>query len=165
MQQQKVLIYGTRANPLSFFLTRSLNRRLTAHNVFCVDTMASRKNSRLLPMRDVYNCNELPDLGEGLRLQDFVEENAITDVIDMTNRSCIHRDPESTSGSNIESLPLGVRVFSPVFTTPLDLREHKEMRAQSRAPVMPGMVYPFKLAQYNFPCDLGTYIIWQSYMP
>ena len=57
-----MLIYGTRANPLSFFLSRSLNRRLTNQNVFSIDTLETREQNRHLPIRDNYRCNELPDL-------------------------------------------------------------------------------------------------------
>ena len=81
-----MLIYGTRANPLSFFLTRSLNLRLTANNVFCVDTKQTKEKVRLIPMRDVYNCIEIPELEDPEQLQAIVADNQITDVVDMTNR-------------------------------------------------------------------------------
>lgn len=28
---------------------------------------------------------------------------------------------------------------------------------------MPGIVYPFQLERYQFPCDLASYLFWQSY--
>ena len=83
-----MLIFGTRANPLSYFLTRSLNIRLHASNVYCVDTPATREQNRLLPIRDVYGCTQLPDLQDQGLLDNIVGENEITDVIDMTNTSC-----------------------------------------------------------------------------
>ena len=60
---QKVLIYGTRASPLSLQLSRSLNLRLTAANVFSLDTEITRSKNRLLPMTDKkFQCNELSDM-------------------------------------------------------------------------------------------------------
>lgn len=85
MQPQKVLIFGTRANPLSFFLSRNLNRRLNATNVFCVDTPETRAQNRLMPVREVFTCKELPDLEDSEALQQVIEENQITDIVDMTN--------------------------------------------------------------------------------
>ena len=29
-------------------------------------------------------------------------------------------------------------------------------------PILPGIVYPFQLTSYRFPCDLGTYIFWNN---
>ena len=68
-QPQKVLIYGTRANPLSFFLCRSLNIRLSATNVFSIDTPLTRSQNRLMPIREVFNCSQLPDLEDSAALE------------------------------------------------------------------------------------------------
>ena len=62
--------------------------RLSANNVFCIDTKITREQSRLIPMRDVFNCTELPVLEDTAQLEAIVAENQITDVVDMTNRSC-----------------------------------------------------------------------------
>ena len=72
MQPQKVLIYGTRANPLSFFLSRRLNLRLHASNVYCLDTTITRGQNRLLPIRDVFGCIELPDLTDVAAIEQVI---------------------------------------------------------------------------------------------
>ena len=33
----------------------------------------------------------------------------------------------------------------------------------STKPILPGVVYPFLLSEYRFPCDVGTYIFWNNY--
>ena len=86
-----------------------------------------------------------------------MSENQITDVIDMTNTSC-------KEGTEKITLPSEIRLFTPVFTTPLDNRQHKANRRQVRTPILPGITYPFELTSYNFPCDLGTYLFWHNYM-
>ena len=98
----------------------------------------------------------------------MVTDSEITDVIDMTKSGKKEFEQETESNEQIqhinsESLPKGVRLFSPIFTTPLGLREHKLSRKLDRSPVMPGIVYPFPLEKYQFPCDIGSYIFWQSY--
>ena len=72
MQPQKILIYGTRSSPLSFFLGRRLNIWLGAKNIYCVDTPITRSQNRLLPIRDVFGCNELPDLTDAAALESIV---------------------------------------------------------------------------------------------
>ena len=141
-QAQKVLVYGTRAHPLSFFLTRSLNRRVTANNVFSMDTLETREENRHLPIReDRYNCKELPDLQHKDHLESVITENEITDVIDMTNTSCKVRTDDDED-EKLE-VPKDVRLFTPIFTTPTNIREQKSCRSQLRSPIMPGIVYPF----------------------
>jgi len=39
----------------------------------------------MIPMRDVYSCNELPQFDYSQQLEKIVAENQITDVVDMTN--------------------------------------------------------------------------------
>ena len=128
---QRVLIYGTRANPLSFFLSRSLNLRLSANNVFCIDTVQTKDQVRLIPMRDVYSCNELPVLEDSSQLESIIQENQITDVVDMTNRDCESRLASLSSGEESDSeqsskglgLPADVRIFAPKFSTPTIIRQ------------------------------------------
>ena len=74
--------------------------RLRATNVYSIDTSATRESTRLLPLRDVYNCTELPDLGESDALGELIEQHEITDVIDMTNTSC---KPKPAEGAEDES--------------------------------------------------------------
>ena len=95
----------------------------------------------------------------------MVADNEITDVIDMTKSGKKETEQEIESNEQIssDSLPKGVRLFSPIFTTPLGLREQKLSRKLCYSPVMPGIVYPFPLEKYQFPCDIGSYIFWQSY--
>ena len=99
----------------------------------------------------------------------MVADNEITDVIDMTKSGKKETEQESELNEqqmqqiSSESLPKEVRLFSPIFTTPLGLREHKLSRKLDRSPIMPGIVYPFPLEKYQFPCDIGSYIFWQSY--
>mgnify|MGYP001082842771 FL=1 len=120
-----MLIYGTRANPLSFFLSRSLNVRLSTTNVFCIDTETSRQESRLLTISENnFQCNELQDMTSQADLARVVDQNKITDIIDMTNRDC----REGGELSKIPDLPESVRLFSPIFTTPLDITEYKACR-------------------------------------
>ena len=58
-----MLIYGTRASPLSLQLSRSLNLRLTAANVFSLDTNITRDKNRLLAITDnKFQCKELSDV-------------------------------------------------------------------------------------------------------
>ena len=114
MQQKKVLIFGTRANPLSFFLSRSLNLRLNATNVYSVDTVQTREQLRLISLRDVYNCNELPDLPERTSgILQIVVENQITDVIDMRYRQCSHKTEDEPA--MIQGLPADVNLITPIF--------------------------------------------------
>lgn len=92
-------MYGTRANPLSFFLSRNLNLRLTANNVYCVDTVMTQQESRLTPMRDLFTCTELPVMEDLKQLEEIVAKNEITDVIDMTNRACTSKTAEMEAES------------------------------------------------------------------
>lgn len=78
----------------------------------------------------------------------------------MTNN---RRSGEKEEPNELKGLSGSVNLFTPVFTTPLDIRAMKACRSESRKPLLPGIVYPFELAQYRFPCDLGSHIFWQSY--
>ena len=163
MQPQKILIYGTRSSPLSFFLSRKLNIWLGAKNIYCVDTPVTRAQNRLLPIRDVFGCNELPDLTDAAALESIITENQITDVIDMTNTPFIKAEEEGTV-QDLKHLPENVKLFTPIFTTPLDIRKQKAASKEgNRRPILPGIVYPFQLTDYRFPCDLGTYLFWENY--
>jgi len=54
----------------------------------------------------------------------IIDLNEITDVIDMTNTSC-----GTDHDIKIEEyIPKDVRLFTPVFTTPLDLKRFRESR-------------------------------------
>ena len=157
---QKVLIYGTHANPLSLLLSRSLNLHLSASNVFCVDTESSRQQNRLHSTRDNFqSINELSDLTSQDDLHMILDQNQITDIVDLTNTSC----KIETEHDKITGLPDSVRLFTPIFSTPLDILEHKASRQQKHSPVLPGIVYPFHLAKYRFPCDLGTFLFSADY--
>ena len=112
------MIYGTRSNPLSFFLTRSLNRTLSGNNVYCIDTNVTKGQNRHESVRDRYSCNELPVLEDQAHLEQIVSENKITDVIDMTNTSCKDEDDHD----KIQGLPEDIKLFTPIFTTPIDNR-------------------------------------------
>lgn len=93
-----------------------------------------------------------------------MQENQITDVVDMTNSAAQTSDQEdSDSKAILEGLPKETRLFTPIFTTPNSLREHKQSKQSTQSPVMPGIVYPFQLERYQFPCDLASYLFWQSY--
>ena len=120
-------------------------------------------------MRDSYNCNEVEPLTndetkEG-QLTKIIAENEITDVIDMTNTACkrAEEEPDCEILKNVTSSQ-SVHLFTPIFSTPLDIRMHKACRKQTFSPILPGICYPFELAAYKFPCDLGTHLFWQSYM-
>lgn len=128
--------------------------------MYCVDTPATRDQNRLLPIRDVYGCTQLPDLDDQALLENVVGENEITDVIDMTNTSCKTLEDEVAPVTNLQE---GVRVFTPIFTTPLDIRGFKSQMTQTLSPILPGIVYPFELSEYRFPCDFASYLFWQNY--
>ena len=115
--------------------------------------------NRLIPLRDKFDCHNLDDLESARDLSHVIAEHEITDLIDMTNMECKSKTSECSvdSGAKIESVPIRkllhsgnptadkeqVRLFTPVFTTPTDIREHKACRPQSRSPILPGIVYPF----------------------
>ena len=83
-------------------------------------------------------------------------------MIDLTNTAC-NAVAEDQSSSGVYELPKEIRLFTPIFTTPTNLRKHKECRKQLYSPIFPGIVFPFELNSYQFPCDLGTYLFWQNY--
>ena len=69
-----MLIYGTRASPLSLQLSRSLNLRLTATNVFSLDTEITRTKNRLLPITDKkFQCKELSDMTSPDALHEIID--------------------------------------------------------------------------------------------
>ena len=71
---------------------------------------------------------------------------------------------EHGTEQNIKNMPEAVRLFTPNFTTPLDIRTQKtESKEGNRRPILPGIVYPFQLIETRFPCDLGTYLFWETY--
>lgn len=119
------MIYGSRAHPLSFLLSRTLNSRLSIANVFCVDSEQSRSQNRLLSISDNnFQCTQLTDMRSRDDLGRIIDQNQITDVIDMTNTAC----KEEGELDRISDLPESVRIFSPIFTTPLDIQAHKASR-------------------------------------
>ena len=52
-----------------------------------MDTEITRSHNRLAEIRDKFTCIELPDI-EADKLEQIVQENEITDVIDLTNTAC-----------------------------------------------------------------------------
>ena len=52
-----------------------------------MDTEETRSHNRLAEIRDKFTCIELPDI-EADKLEQIVQENEITDVIDLTNTAC-----------------------------------------------------------------------------
>ena len=98
-----------------------------------------------MPVRDVFTCSELPVLEDKAQLGEIVQSNEITDVIDMTNRSCVHKVVEEAElQENLkEYLPSDVNVFTPIFTTPTDIKRHRRGHQSQRSPILPGVVYPF----------------------
>ena len=56
-----------------------------------------------------------------------------------------------------------MRLFTPIFTTPLDILSFKASRQSLQKPVLPGIIYPFRLAEYHFPCDLGSYLFYSNF--
>lgn len=72
-------------------------------------------------------------------------------------------ESDSESANSRLSLSQEVRLFTPKFSTPTIIRQIRKGYQPSRSPVLPGIVYPFQLERYNFPCDIGTYIFWQNY--
>ena len=64
-----MLIYGARASPLSYFLSRTLNLRCHASNVFVVDSAASRAANKLPATRDKFTCQLLDDVAEGAEVE------------------------------------------------------------------------------------------------
>ena len=109
------------------------------------------------------------------KLRQIIEQNEITEVIDMTNTACKRNQSDSDKsavlGNNASDLTIltnttedpSIRLFTPIFTTPLDIFLNKACRKQKHSPILPGICYPFELKEYRFPCDLGTYIFWQGY--
>ena len=79
----------------------------------------------------------------------------------MTN-SCYRPDADDEK-EKLTNLPDAVRLFSPIFTTPLDILAYKASRQSMQEPVLPGIVYPFRLAEYRFPCDLGSYLFYANF--
>ena len=117
-----------------------------------------------MPIRDSYTCTELPDLTDMAALEQVIGENEITDVIDVTNTSCkFNDDLQYTIEESLESISSKCNLITPIFSTPLDIREHRKQRVMSNRPILPGVVYPFLLSEYRFPCDVGTYIFWANY--
>ena len=94
-------------------------------------------------------------------LRRILDSNEITDVIDMTNTSC--KEDDSGELDKLTDFPDNVRLFSPIFTTPLDIMAHKASRQSEMQPVLPGIIYPFRLAEYRMPCDLGTYLFYCNF--
>ena len=99
--------------------------------------------NRLIPLRDKFDCQNLDDLENPSDLSHMIAEHEITDLIDMTNMECKSKTSQcqADSGAKIESVPIRklvhsgnpsdkdqVRLFTPVFTTPTDIREHKACR-------------------------------------
>ena len=41
--QKRVLLYGARSNPLSYYLSKRLNVELTSNNVFVADTEQTKE--------------------------------------------------------------------------------------------------------------------------
>lgn len=148
-----MLIFGPRANPLSYFLSRSLNLRLTGKNVFVVDTPQTREQNRLPEIRSTFGCTELPDLAQTDHLEQVVSENEITDIIDLTNTQ-----PDDVDASL--KTPESVRLVQPIFTTCMDIAQHKVANRGKFKPILPGIIYPFQLTEYGFPRDLATFLFW-----
>ena len=80
----------------------------------------------------------------------------------MTNTACSTTHTDKLE-EQLATLADKVTLYTPVFTTPLDIREHRAARTMSTKPILPGVVYPFLLSEYRFPCDVGTYIFWNNY--
>ena len=59
-------------------------------------------------------------------LHKILDQNQITDVIDMTN-ACYCEDREEEHGK-LADLPESVRLYTPIFTTPLDILSFKASR-------------------------------------
>ena len=83
LTRKRVLLYGARTNPLSYFLSRRLNIELSSKNVFVADSSQSIVQNRM-PTDKNFSCNELM-VEDKHRLIDQIEENEITNIIDMTN--------------------------------------------------------------------------------
>lgn len=79
-----MLVYGARSNPLSHFLTRSLNKKVNAQNVFVADSAETGAADRLPTMRQSLNCNEFPTVTNRAMLKSLIEENGIGGIIDVT---------------------------------------------------------------------------------
>ena len=108
--QKRVLLYGARSNPLSYFLSRQLNILLSSRNVFVADTPQSMQSNRM-PSDRKYSCNETV-VEDKRRLINHVEEHEITNVIDMTNGTLL----EEKGDLNLnEELPR-VNIVSPCFS-------------------------------------------------
>ena len=108
--QKRVLLYGARSNPLSYFLTRQLNVLLSPGNVFVADTPQSLQSNRL-PTDRKFSCNEMV-VDDKRRLINHVEENEITNVIDMTNGTLLEEERDLNLN---EELPR-VNIVSPCFS-------------------------------------------------
>ena len=71
--QKKVLLYGARSNPLSYFLHKQLNIKLNARNVFVADTTESKELNRM-PTDKTFSCSEL-SVNNTRNLITLLEEN------------------------------------------------------------------------------------------
>ena len=121
--QKKVLLYGARSNPLSYFLHKQLNIKLSARNVFVADTPESKELNRM-PTDRKFSCSEL-SVNHMRNLITLLEENQITNVIDMTNGQLLTDNQEVDVANELPS----VNFLSPNFFTqdvPNDSKESKE---------------------------------------
>ena len=107
--QKRVLLYGARSNPLSYFLSRKLNILLSSKNVFVADTPESMQLNRM-PSDKKFSCNEI-SVEDKHKLITHVEENEITNVIDMTNGTLLENEDDLNLS---EELPK-VNIVSPCF--------------------------------------------------
>ena len=71
--QKKVLLYGARSNPLSYFLHKQLNIKLNSRNVFVADTTESKELNRM-PTEKSFSCSEL-SVNNMRNLITLLEEN------------------------------------------------------------------------------------------
>ena len=184
--QKRVLLYGARSNPLSYFLTRQLNVLLNARNVFIADTSETMGQNRM-PSDRKFSCNELI-VDDQHKLINQIEQHQISNVIDLTNGTLL----EDRRVKLEKQLPK-VNIFTPVFAglyqkalvapttekrqvinpenlsedAPLSEEEFEafEKRRINEHPgmVLPNIVYPLQLSSYRLPCDLGSYIFWNSF--
>merc|ERR1712087_116535 len=108
LHNKRVLLYGARSNPLSYFLSRRLNTELTANNVFVADTSQSMEQNRM-PADKKFECNEMVVKDEH-SLIDQIERNDITNIIDMTNGTLLKNKEVQLE----EQLPR-VNIVTPIF--------------------------------------------------
>ena len=98
VSKQKVLLYGARSNPLSYFLTQQLAKKLPAGNVLIIDTEQSKEENRMAVGRECFpGCKELPLLVNKEHLVSQTSDNGVSDIIDMTNGTLFNEHSEILS--------------------------------------------------------------------